>query len=64
MPGIFLDFDPGHTFGAVDGDIFRQVVDLFAGKGAAALGIERFDNAPVLDDIGKDLEIGLGDNVR
>ena len=64
LPGIFLDLDPGHALGAINGDIFRQVVDFLAGKSAAVLGIERFDNAPIFDDIGKDLKIGLGDNVR
>ena len=41
MPLVVLDLNPGHTTGAEATGVFGEVIEIFAGEGAAALGIDR-----------------------
>ena len=56
LPLVFLDLDPGHAFGPEAACVIRQIIQVLARERAAALGVDRLDNAAALDDRIEDLE--------
>jgi aspartyl-tRNA synthetase len=49
---VFLNLDPGHPFGAVDGNKISKTIKVFAREGRATFDIDRFDQTTTVSDSG------------
>ena len=60
---VFGNFQPGQTFGAVDGHISGQRIDLAAGILGAALGVDTLYTAAGFGNAGKNLKFAVHNQV-